>query len=112
MPVFHIGARPAGMNRILLVNPQQQVGTKKSDEGGSLELVEWVLDEQRDLLRRFAAAPAYVGAALIPEIGRIDLANPVVAEAGAVANGAGAGFMTNHAQGQLEAAALCRVSVV
>ena len=55
MPVFDVRPWPAGLNPVAGVDLQQQAGTKKGDQDGSLELVARVLDERVNVLPRLAA---------------------------------------------------------
>ncbi len=71
-----------------------------------------VPEEKGGLARRLAAMPGDEPRVMIHHIAAIQLANPIVGEARPLANGEGAGFVANQAQGEIEALAVPRITVI
>ena len=110
--VLDIRTRPASMKFFLRVHTQYQAGAKKCDECCCLQLVCRVLDESSDLLWRFSPPSFHEIGPAIAKIGCVKLANSIVIQAGALADGSSAGLVPDHSQGELKLVALIRISVV
>lgn len=112
MTIFNVWSRPAAMYVIRCIDTEQQAGTKERNQCCRLELVGRMLDEQSDLLGRFAA-PAldgmYPG---IPEVSGIQLANSIIAQSRAITDGTGPGLVPDHSQCKLELLFLILVTIV
>jgi len=100
------------MNLVCRIDPQKQAGTKKGNQSGCLQLVVRVLDEQADLLRRLAATPSNHAQAAVTKIGRVELSNPVIAQARAFLDRSRPGLVPDHAKRELELASLGGIAVI
>ncbi len=112
MTVFDIWARPAGMNPVRGVDPEQQARTKERDQRRRLQLIVWVFDEEAHLLGRFSAAALNGPGAAIAKISRVKLAYPVVTEPGALFDSACPGLVPNHSKREFELTPFGRVAVI
>jgi hypothetical protein len=97
---------------VAFVDPQQAASAEKSDQGCRLELMLRILHKARDLPGRLPAPATDPDAARVIEVACIQFPDPVVGEPGAVADRTRAGFMPDHAERELELAALAGVAVI
>jgi len=69
MTEFDIRAWPAWADLIVGAYPDQQAGREQRDQGGRLNLISRILDEARNLTRRFTSASLDAGRVAVSKIG-------------------------------------------
>jgi hypothetical protein len=93
---------------------QQAEGCQQIRQKRGFELHLRAASEERNLARCFAAAPTHrqllLGRAV--HVGAIQAADAVIAEAGAAANGLSARFVANHAQCQVMALPIVKITSI
>jgi hypothetical protein len=97
---------------IVLIDSYQETRAEQGDQCSCLQLICRALDVARYLPWRFSAATLDIGMAAVAKISCVKLANSIIGEPGALADGPGSRLMANHSQRQLKLAALARISVV
>ena len=112
MTILDVGPWPATVNTVLSVDSEEQAGAEKCKQCRRLQLIYRVFNEQRDLLGRFTASPLDGNRAGVAKIGIVELANPVIAQPGAIANRPRSCLVLNHAQRQFELSALVGIAIV
>src|SRR5690606_15608233 len=90
---------------------QQSVRDQQVHKDAGFERAKRRLDQRRDLGRRAAPAPSN-GRVRVLEVGRIELANTVIAQARPETNRARARLVPDHADGELELRFFAAVAVV
>ena len=103
-------------NRLISVVEEQALTLLRTAFSTSVreagDLSAGVFDEQGYLLRRFTASALDGGSAGVSEIGRVQLSNAVIAEAGTFSDRPGSRLVADHSKCQLELLPLTCVAVI
>lgn len=112
MAVFNVWSGPASVHFVGSVHTKQEARAIECNQRRSFELVLRRFDEQIDLLGRLAAPASHLVQAGVPKIGRVDLADSVIAQTRTGFNSAGPGLMMNHSKCQFELLFFACIAVV
>ena len=92
--------------------PQEPEDAEEGGKASRLAADPGVAHEERALARALAAVPAHVAPAGVGDVGAVELADPVIGQAGPALDRARARLVADEPQGQVESQAVARVAVV
>ena len=92
--------------------PQEAEDAEEGGEASRLAPDPGIAHEERALPRALAAMAAYVAPARVGDVGAVELADPVVGDAGPTLDRARTRLVADQPQGEVKSQAVARVTVV